>query len=372
MKSSSTVLLCLAACALAGVPNTFKASDPAKAEQVMANFKYLDSAVGAKLDTSALPKALGAKADTSALNAVKASIPAAVNITGKVDTATLTTRLSGYATTTALTKGLGAKADTTALVARVGAKLDTSALASRLGDYAKTSDLSTYAKTSALASYATTSSLSSYATSSALNGKMNTADYLDASGRIKSVPGFSGGRGMPTQWNGSQILIDTTRVMVNVNTRYADMNLQSITWQNAYSGWALERPDDDTIFLTSHTMTSSAKYLGASSGNVRFYNNVQVDKALTVGTSIKVAGVTMAVPDYVFESDYKLAPLAEVEAFTRENKHLPDVPSAREIKAGGLDLTEMNLTLLRKVEELTLHAIAQEKRIQSLEAELRK
>lgn len=42
------------------------------------------------------------------------------------------------------------------------------------------------------------------------------------------------------------------------------------------------------------------------------------------------------IPDYVFESDYRLAPLSEVEAFTRQNKHLPEVPSAAEIKSGGL------------------------------------
>ncbi|MEN9307273.1 MAG: hypothetical protein RL173_1205, partial [Fibrobacterota bacterium] len=60
------------------------------------------------------------------------------------------------------------------------------------------------------------------------------------------------------------------------------------------------------------------------------------------------------------------APLSEVETFTAKHKHLPEVPSAAEIEKGGLDLAQMNLILLKKVEELTLHAIAQQKQIDAL------
>lgn len=65
------------------------------------------------------------------------------------------------------------------------------------------------------------------------------------------------------------------------------------------------------------------------------------------------------VPDYVFEKDYELLPLSELEKFIVENGHLPGVPSAKEMGEDGLKLKEMNLTLLKKVEELTLHLIAQ-------------
>lgn len=73
--------------------------------------------------------------------------------------------------------------------------------------------------------------------------------------------------------------------------------------------------------------------------------------------------------DYVFADDYKLAPLAEVEAHIKAEKHLPGVPSAREVSEKGVNIGQMQATLLAKVEELTLHMIAQEKRIQKLEAE---
>jgi len=69
----------------------------------------------------------------------------------------------------------------------------------------------------------------------------------------------------------------------------------------------------------------------------------------------------IAVPDYVFEPDYKLKSLQEVEEYIKVNKHLPEVPSAKHIKTNGLDVAEMNLLLLKKVEELTLHLIDQEK-----------
>jgi hypothetical protein len=63
------------------------------------------------------------------------------------------------------------------------------------------------------------------------------------------------------------------------------------------------------------------------------------------------------VPDYVFAHDYALRPLSEVQAFIDENSHLPDVPSAAEIAAKGVDMTAMQMTLLKKVEELTLYTL---------------
>jgi len=69
----------------------------------------------------------------------------------------------------------------------------------------------------------------------------------------------------------------------------------------------------------------------------------------------------ISVPDYVFEPEYSLRSLEEIEKYIKANKHLPEIPSAKQIKAEGMDLAEMNLLLLKKVEELTLHIIAQEK-----------
>ena len=77
-------------------------------------------------------------------------------------------------------------------------------------------------------------------------------------------------------------------------------------------------------------------------------------------------------PDYVFESNYGLRPLSEVEAYVNANKHLPEVPSAKTVEAEGQNLGEIQATLLKKVEELTLYLIEQDKKQLSLEERLKK
>jgi hypothetical protein len=67
--------------------------------------------------------------------------------------------------------------------------------------------------------------------------------------------------------------------------------------------------------------------------------------------------------DYVFDKNYRLSSLADVERTIRSEKHLPGMPSAEEIAAHGLNMGEMQTKLLQKIEELTLHQIEQEKRL---------
>jgi hypothetical protein len=100
-------------------------------------------------------------------------------------------------------------------------------------------------------------------------------------------------------------------------------------------------------------------------GNVGI-GTTSTDAKLTVKGDIHANEVRIDVegvipPDYVFEKDYNLLPLSELETYIKQNKHLPEVPSAKEMEAEGLNLKEMNLILLKKVEELTLHVIALKK-----------
>jgi hypothetical protein len=74
-------------------------------------------------------------------------------------------------------------------------------------------------------------------------------------------------------------------------------------------------------------------------------------------------------PDYVFTSNYKLKPLNEVEAFIKQNNHLPEIPSEREIKEKGINLADMDAKLLQKIEELTLYMIEQNKETKFLKKE---
>lgn len=65
-------------------------------------------------------------------------------------------------------------------------------------------------------------------------------------------------------------------------------------------------------------------------------------------------------PDYVFYKDYKLKPLVEVQKYIEKEGHLPNIPSAKKMKEDGINLKEMNLKLLEKIEELTLYTMQQE------------
>lgn len=67
--------------------------------------------------------------------------------------------------------------------------------------------------------------------------------------------------------------------------------------------------------------------------------------------------------DFVFKPDYNLKPLSEVEAFVRENQHLPEIPSEKEMQENGLNVNDMQIKLLQKIEELTLYVIQQDKKI---------
>jgi hypothetical protein len=109
----------------------------------------------------------------------------------------------------------------------------------------------------------------------------------------------------------------------------------------------------------------------ASGGNVGIGTTNPTHK-LAVNGTIKAKEViveTSGWSDYVFADNYRLAPLAEVEAHIKTNKHLPGMPSAAHVAEHGVNLGELHASLLAKIEEITLHQIAQEKRLTALQTE---
>lgn len=76
--------------------------------------------------------------------------------------------------------------------------------------------------------------------------------------------------------------------------------------------------------------------------------------------------------DFVFADDYQLRPLSEVKAFIAENKHLPEIQSAKEMQENGVSVSELQTKLLQKIEELTLYILQQEERIRILETDFGK
>lgn len=86
---------------------------------------------------------------------------------------------------------------------------------------------------------------------------------------------------------------------------------------------------------------------------------------------IKVTQASADWPDYVFEAPYMLMPLDSLEGYVKENKHLPEIPTAAIVEKEGLDLGEINKTLTKKLEEVTLYLIEINKRNKALEERLR-
>ncbi len=76
--------------------------------------------------------------------------------------------------------------------------------------------------------------------------------------------------------------------------------------------------------------------------------------------------------DEVFDADYELMPLLQLEKYIETNNHLPDLPTEENVLENGIELGEMNALLLKKVEELTLYIIEQKKRLDKLENQLNK
>jgi len=87
-----------------------------------------------------------------------------------------------------------------------------------------------------------------------------------------------------------------------------------------------------------------------------------------VKVALQTDGVNWS--DYVFEEDYDLNTVEEVKDFIEENGHLPNVPSAEEVVKNGVDMVEMDATLLRQIEELWLHVIELKKENEALKEEI--
>lgn len=94
---------------------------------------------------------------------------------------------------------------------------------------------------------------------------------------------------------------------------------------------------------------------------------VRVNNKL-IAVEINVKTVVWA--DYVFGKNYKLKTVDELEKFITVNKHLPNLPSAAEVEKDGINVSEMNVKLLEKVEELTLYMISQQKEIKELQEQI--
>jgi len=122
-----------------------------------------------------------------------------------------------------------------------------------------------------------------------------------------------------------------------------------------------DRSNEDGAFVLAPWAASANSDIGGmrmeANGDTEFHGTLRA-------TKMNVDAKWWA--DFVFDADYELKSLAEVEAYIVANKHLPNVPSEEEVLANGLDLGEMQAIQQQKIEELTLYIIQQQKQMDAL------
>ena len=163
----------------------------------------------------------------------------------------------------------------------------------------------------------------------------------------------------------------------DINNSFAydkQANYPSTLTQQGTQKW---HPVNDGVSVTSMVKPETLDV----AGKITCHNQIEVT-AMNAGTmnagSINADGINAkdikvelpAAADYVFEDNYNLKSLSEVESYVKENKHLPGMPSASEFAEKGMSVSEMSNKLLEKVEELTLHLIQLEKENASLKAQM--
>ncbi|KAB1155410.1 hypothetical protein F7018_13130 [Tenacibaculum aiptasiae] len=148
-------------------------------------------------------------------------------------------------------------------------------------------------------------------------------------------------------------VLTTNRGVFNNSISATEGNLGSVSYTQSTGRLSL-----------GHGINGKITFLNGSNNEMAFLQN----GVLTLDRVVLNVG---SFPDYVFSKNYELMPLKEVAAYIQENKHLPNMPSEAEVIAKGMDIKQINTVLVEKVEELTLHTISQEEKIDTLLNELK-
>ncbi len=158
------------------------------------------------------------------------------------------------------------------------------------------------------------------------------------------------------------------------NQNISFLHLKEPNSRVAIGTWVFSKPDYQLTvngkgWFSNDIVTSSKLGVGVESIDIPIDYNLAVNGKI-ICEEVKVQ-LFSDWPDYVFNKDYYLPSLYEVYDFIGENGHLKDVPSAEEVKQNGINLGEIQVVLLKKIEELTLYTINQQKIIDTQNSEIR-
>jgi len=199
-------------------------------------------------------------------------------------------------------------------------------------------------------------------------------EYNALSGNI-DINANTGNIKLSTMYGG-KVVINSEHSGIDFNSPYSGFNFDtaygSLNFSSEYGGTSLKTASGH-ILIDSQSGTIKVKSMFIDKvGNIGIGITTPKNK-LSVNGSIWAKEIKVQLndaADWVFEKDYKLRPLEEVNAYIQKHKHLPEIPSAEEFRENDLNVSEMTNKLLQKIEELTLYTIEQEKKLKNQELKL--
>lgn len=185
------------------------------------------------------------------------------------------------------------------------------------------------------------------------DGAINFNCYSDSSvygrSRIFNRPvGMMPPAGSPVPTWSSRVFQDLPAGILRIQTSGVNNACyDSVTWNRG-----LTMHTNGTVGIGTNPMSG---YMLAVNGGIACKNDMM----------ITLTGITW--PDYVFAGNYRLKPLSILEQEIDSLGHLPEMPSAEQIENGGLSIATVTTTVVKKVEELTLYTIEQQKQLDALQ-----
>jgi len=209
-------------------------------------------------------------------------------------------------------------------------------------------------------------------------GQQTTRMLIKGNTANADIEFYSGSRGIEKQ----TMIIKNNTVGIGLNNPYARLHVHTNGGAYGYTFISQVNNKDSKAIAVLNGNDENFVVMGDGrvfiKGNGKLgigTTNIPADAEMAVDGIIYAEGIEVQMsgdwPDYVFEKNYPLMPLNLLEGLINQNKHLPGIPSAQQIKEEGFNVAKMDALLLQKIEELTLHMIQLNKEIENLKFQVK-